>query len=175
MVAEQRGICCYCMSRIVADLTGMKIEHWHCQTRFPERQLDYSNLLGACSGGEGKPSKEQHCDTRKGDRDLSKNPAVAAHDVERTIRYGSNGIIRSTDDGFDREINDVLNLNTPLLRNNRYEALTGFIQSRPKNGSWNESQLRRWLEQSSRQSGAGDLEPFCQIVIYWLRKRLGRA
>lgn len=175
LVAEQRGICCYCLSRVVADLNAMKIEHWQSQTRVPDRQLDYSNLLGACLGGEGKPSKLQHCDTRKGNVDLSKNPADPAHDVERVIRYGSDGVIRSTDPVFDRELNDVLNLNTPLLRNNRKEALTGFIKARPKSGTWNESLLRKWLEQSSGQSGAGDLLPFCQIVVYWLRKRLNRA
>lgn len=172
LVAEQRGICCYCMSRVVADLHAMKIEHWQCQTRFSGRQLDYSNLLGTCIGGEGKPSKLQHCDTRKGDLDLSKNPADPAHDVERVIRYGSDGVIRSTDPVFDRELNDVLNLNTPLLKDNRKEALTGFIESRPKNGAWNEPLLRKWLEQNSGQSGTGDLQPFCQIVAYWLRKRL---
>lgn len=85
LITAQRGLCCYCMSRLVADLDKMKIEHWQSQTRFPDRQLDYPNLLGACLGGEGKPRKLQHCDSRKGELDLSKNPANPAHDVERTI------------------------------------------------------------------------------------------
>ena len=29
----------------------------------------WSNLFGACLGGEGSPPREQHCDTRKGDRE----------------------------------------------------------------------------------------------------------
>ncbi len=74
LVAEQLGICCYCMARIVADFDKMKTEHWQSQERFSERQLDYSNLLGACLGGEGKPRRLQHCDTRKGELDLSKEP-----------------------------------------------------------------------------------------------------
>ena len=32
LVAEQRGLCCYCMSRIVADSQKMKIEHWQSQS-----------------------------------------------------------------------------------------------------------------------------------------------
>jgi len=51
----------------------MKIEHWHSQDRYEAEQLDYGNLLGACMGNEGKAHWDQHCDTRKGDRDLSRN------------------------------------------------------------------------------------------------------
>jgi len=47
LVAEQRGLCCYCQSRIRATPAHMKIEHWQCQADHPARQLDFSNLLGA--------------------------------------------------------------------------------------------------------------------------------
>ena len=37
LVSEQRGLCCYCM-RAIRPLEGaMKIEHWHCQDRYPEK------------------------------------------------------------------------------------------------------------------------------------------
>src|SRR5262245_12369061 len=91
LAAEQRGLCCYCMSRIVADPNKMKIEHWQSQTNFPDRQLEYPNLLGVCLGNEGKPFKLQHCDTRKGIRSLSMNPADPSHDVERVIHYDADG------------------------------------------------------------------------------------
>ena len=54
LVAEQRGVCCYCQSRIRATPDGMKIEHWQCRASFPDLQLEYRNLLGACPGGEGR-------------------------------------------------------------------------------------------------------------------------
>src|SRR5947208_3458156 len=63
LVIEQRGLCCYCMGRIHNGPTTMKIEHWQCQSRYPNGQLNYRNLLGACPGGEGKPWHLQHCDT----------------------------------------------------------------------------------------------------------------
>ncbi len=110
LVAEQRGLCCYCMQRITAKLGAMKVEHWQSQTDFPERQLDYTNLLAACLGGEGKPQKFQNCDTRKLELSLSMNPANVEHDVERILHYDKDGTIRSTDPAFDREINEVLNL-----------------------------------------------------------------
>jgi uncharacterized protein (TIGR02646 family) len=65
LAREQRGICCYCLSRIRVESNAMKIEHWHSQDKHPAEQLDYSNLLGACMGNEGKRVKDQHCDTRK--------------------------------------------------------------------------------------------------------------
>lgn len=63
LVAEQGGICCYCMQRIHPTAGSMKIEHWHCQENYSAEQLNYRNLLGACMGNEGEPRKEQHCDT----------------------------------------------------------------------------------------------------------------
>ena len=71
LVAEQRGLCCYCMARIRPDALAMKIEHWRCQTYYPDEQLVYLNLLGTCMGGERQPPHKQHCDTRKGNRDTS--------------------------------------------------------------------------------------------------------
>jgi len=73
LATEQRGLCCYCMDRIRSEQGTMKIEHWRCQARYPGEQLNYRNLLGACPGGQGLPAHLQHCDTRKGDRDLQWN------------------------------------------------------------------------------------------------------
>ena len=79
----------------------MKIEHWQCQARYPAEQLNYRNLLGACLGGDGQPPHLQHCDTRKGDRDLQWNPADPAHHIETRVRYELDGTIRSDDAVFD--------------------------------------------------------------------------
>lgn len=72
LLTEQGHICCYCMQRI-SD-SRMKIEHWKSQDDYPELQLDYNNLLGACQGGEGSPKHLQHCDTRKGNTEITINP-----------------------------------------------------------------------------------------------------
>ena len=109
LVGEQRGICCYCMQRIYPDSDKMKIEHWQCQDLYPERQLEYKNLLGACKGGEGQKPDRQHCDTKKGNLNLSFNPADPAHDLESKIRFLGDSTVESRDNQFDREINEVLN------------------------------------------------------------------
>ena len=175
LVAEQRGLCCYCLSRIVAASEKMKIEHWQSQTNFPDRQLHYPNMLGACLGAEGKPASFQHCDTRKGDQHLSMNPADPNHDVERTLRYDRDGSIRSTDPEFDREINLVLNLNIPILKSNRKRVLERFVNEAPRKGDWSNSWIEKKLLEWSGNSDDGQLEPFCQVIVFWLRKRLKRS
>ena len=105
LVGEQKGICCYCMQRIKAESKKMKIEHWQCQDRYPHQQLDYNNLLGACLGGEGQEPERQHCDTKKGNRDLLYNPANRFDDVESKLRFLRDGTIESDDPQFNQEIN----------------------------------------------------------------------
>jgi uncharacterized protein (TIGR02646 family) len=172
LVAEQRGVCCYCMQRIHPNPEDMKIEHWQCQDQYPKRQLDYDNLLGACLGSEGKSKRNQHCDTRKGDNDISFNPADPFHDVESKLQFLGDGTIQSNDVQFNQEINDVLNLNESSLTRNRKVILNalqqGFMSGNPSKAAI-EKELRKW-----NGDDGGDLEPFCQVVIYYLRKKLKR-
>lgn len=171
--ADQRGLCCYCLSRMRPDGGQMKIEHWHSQAKYPAEQLDYENLLGACKGGEGQSKRLQHCDTRKGDRDLSRNPANSAHRVEELVRFGGDGRVSSDDPIFDRELNDVLNLNLALLVSNRKAVLDAFIETLPSYGALGHGSLRKLLAQWSGD-GPGELQPFCSVIAYSLRKRLAR-
>jgi uncharacterized protein (TIGR02646 family) len=177
LVSEQRGICCYCMGRIHNGPLAMKTEHWQCQSGYPAEQLSYRNLLAACLGGDGQPPHLQHCDTRKGDRDLRWNPASPGHHIETRLRYELDGSIRSDDAGFDAELEDVLNLNLPRLKNNRKGVLDAVL------GWWrHEKQVRHGpvprerfaRERGHRRDGAGEIEPFCQVAVWWLDQRLAR-
>ncbi len=175
LVTEQRGICCYCMGRIRNGPATMKMEHWRCQSGYPAEQLDYRNLLGACLGGDGQPSRLQHCDTRKGNRDLQWNPADPAHRIETRIRYEADGSIRSDDAAFDAQLEEVLNLNLRLLKNNRKAVWVAVIEwwglhVRGRNGE------RRRLERHRDLpvAGNGELEPYCQVTVWWLEQRLAR-
>lgn len=174
LVKEQRGLCCYCLSRIRADRESTRIEHWHCQANYKTERLDYSNLLGACMGGEGKAARGQHCDTRKGKRDLSRNPANPLHRVEDVIQFPGDGRIVSNDPVFDAELNGVLNLNLAFLRNNRKEILNSFKDALAKRGQLPTTALEKWLREWNGEEDTGELRPFCQVVVYWLRKRLAR-
>ena len=172
LVSEQRGICCYCMQRIQPNSDQMKIEHWQCQDLYPERQLEYKNLLGVCKGGEGQKPDRQHCDTKKGNLNLSFNPAESAHQVEDKSRFLGDGTITSNDERFEREINQVLNLNQSTLVRNRkavLEALQqGFMQTNPSS-----AELQKELDKWNGDRGC-DLAPYCQVIVYYLRKKMAK-
>jgi uncharacterized protein (TIGR02646 family) len=171
LVAEQRGLCCYCQSRIRATPEGMKIEHWQCQANHPGRQLDFGNLHGACLGGHGRPEREQHCDTRKGNNGLCFSVCDPAHPIERQIRFLGDGTIKADDAAIEVALNAVLNLNLSRLVSNRKAVLAAF-QQRLQDGRRVDParELPKW-----DGSEPGDLPEFAQVVVYWLRKKQARA
>lgn len=171
LVGEQRGVCCYCQSRIRATPNGMKIEHWQCQTKYPARQLDFTNLLGACLGGHGRPERDQHCDSRKGNTDLCFSVCDPAHPIERQIKFLGNGEITADDAAVKDALDDVLNLNWTRLISNRKAVLEAF-QQRLQKGQFLDParELPKW-----DGSEPGELPEYAQVVVYWLKKKQARA
>ena len=176
LVQEQRGLCCYCMGPISPGREYMKIEHWKCQTGYPEEQLSYQNLLGACLGAQKSPSRRQHCDTKKENRDLAWNPANPAHQIESRLRYESDGSVRANDGNFDNQLHAVLNLNLPMLRNNRKGVLTAILEWREHETRLHGHILRDLIVRKREEyvEGVGDLEPYCQVTVWWLERMLAR-
>ena len=171
LVNEQGSLCCYCMGRIKADPLKMKIEHWKCREDFPTEQLNYKNLLGACLGNQGLPPNMQHCDTRKGRAMLLYNPADPTHHIESRIRYLENGEILSNESTFNDQLNDVLNLNLPILKNGRKSVVIAMAdwlkrQSQPVPRQVIEIEIFRLKNQ------AGKLNPYSQVAIWWLSEQL---
>ena len=177
LIREQRGLCCYCQSRIRATWDSMKVEHLKSQSpdKYPELQLDYSNMLGACAGGQKhgqkSPPENQHCDTSKGDSDLCFSVCDPDHPIERQIRFLGDGTIKADDTAIDGALNVVLNLNLPRLISNRKAVLAAF-QQRLQDGRRVDParELPKW-----DGSEPGDLPEFAQVVVYWLRKKQARA
>ena len=174
LVAEQRGLCCYCMGRIEPNACAMKIEHWQSRKHYRGKQLVYGNLLGACRGGEGQPFHLQHCDTRKGDNDLRWNPAEPAHAIEARVEYGVDGTIRSSNATFDRQLNHVLNLNLPILRANRKKVLDAVLEAwrREKaklRGPVPRARIERLKDRYA--TAHGKLTPYCQVAVWWLSRK----
>lgn len=169
LVAEQRGLCCYCMGRIIADSQKMKIEHWQCQANHPQLQLKYDNLLGACLGGHGAKPEGQTCDNRKGNLDLKLNPSTPSHDIEAKIKYRSNGEIRSDDQQFDGQLDTVLNLNIAVLKNSRKGALDAVLEWwRAKNPD--EDQVQTEIDKYN--NGTDEILPFRPVAVWFLKKKL---
>lgn len=173
LLTEQGHICCYCMQRISID--KMKIEHWKSQDDYEELQLDYNNLLGACQGGEGSPNHLQHCDTKKGNTEITINPLDNHRNCEDLIKYLGNGEISSDDVTINNDLNQVLNLNMQTLVNNRKEVLELVLKqlkSQYPKGDWTEAILNKKIQQWSDKQNDGKYKPYCQIVIYHLKKKL---
>jgi hypothetical protein len=155
----------------------MKIEHWAAQEMHPERQLDFRNLLGCCLGGEGLPRTQQSCDTHKGSDAVSIDPADPQRNCEELITYHEDGEIDATRPDVRRDLSDVLNLNVWRLRSARKNVVVAVQEAmrRKYPGSWSRGTLEREIQRWQEPDESGMLRPYCQVVAFWLGKRLARA
>lgn len=178
LVAEQRGVCCYCLARIRAEIGSVRIEHWQSHSEHPDARLIYSNLLGACMGGERQRERtrraDHHCDVYKAESELSRNPANLTQNVQALMRFLPDGTVSATNDVFNTELNTVLNLNLPFLVTNRKRTLLGLQKTLEKRGPLSRQEWERLHGEWSGKSKAGELEPFCSVVVYWIEKKLAR-
>jgi len=176
LLEEQGHICCYCMQRI--SINQMKIEHRKSQSQYPELQLNYCNLLGACKGNDGEPKHlPRHCDTSKGEQEITINPVDKLKNCEKLIKYRNNGRIYSDDPVIDKELNKIMILNTQTLVNNR-EAIIDQIKEditriKGKTAAWPISEVKKKIQQYESQTD-GKYKPYCQVVVYFLKKRFAK-
>jgi uncharacterized protein (TIGR02646 family) len=186
LIEEQGHICCYCMCRIPNNLKPAeieknypdnKIEHVKCQSRNRELELNYQNLLLACNGKHGYPRQMQTCDTFKGENDLSFNPADTERNIENYIKYSANGDIYSDNETINREINEILNLNTKDLKDIRevfYKCIQEKIIREGKRRQGKDIQ-RRFYESEKQDLltlKKNKYTPYCMIGIYLINKKL---
>jgi len=189
LLAEQGYICCYCMKRIPEKIEkdgtvnyDMKVEHFQCQDNFSALQLAYSNLLGACTGNEGKPKKLQTCDTKKANHNLSINP-TSIQSCEMLFKYNADGEISSLNDNveIDRQLNDILNLNMQTLKDGRSEIyievqekvrIEGKKYKNDKVGFTRllEQEKARWLNRIDDKH-----RPYCMVAVYYLAKKIRQS
>lgn len=125
LFAEQGYVCAYCEGRITEERGKTRIDHLKPRSLYPERQMDYNNMVICCVGtNRGINGAEHCCDLRKRDREISFN--LFEDDFFRTLRYTLAGEIHSSNPQWDNEISSVLNLNCSFLRRKRrliYEGL----------------------------------------------------
>ena len=177
--AEQRGLCCYCNSAIRPDAASMKIEH-RVPQRGPSadrsRDLDWSNLFGACLGriAPRAGSAVLHCDTSKADNALRFDPSDTQHVA--TVGYDAARLTSSRAE-FQREFDEVLNLNHDELRERRRRALDEVrreLVQRFPDKDFPEEKLRR-VRQQICAPASGTLRPFVGYIAWgidrWIRKR----
>lgn len=172
LVEDQKGICCYCMRRITPEPhhpeskpSGTKIEHYVAQACDPSLVLEWKNLLAACGGFEGRPQTQQTCDTRKGDSYLNHLDPLRTLPV---VKYYADGRIEGPDADVEKELNEILNLNSEILRRNRKAALGMLLKKlkdERKKGHWNKESLRRKREKLLALPHAPE---FVGLLEFWL-------
>jgi uncharacterized protein (TIGR02646 family) len=184
LLSEQGHICCYCMKRIPQKIEKdgtvsyeMKVEHYKCQDNHSALQLNYSNLLGACTGNEGNPKKLQTCDTKKGNTVITINPILANPNCEMQVKYLSNGEIHSDDPIIENELIEVLNLNMQTLVDGRrevFETVQKKVEIESKKcadsnirSKYFEREVQWWLSLDG-----GKYKPYCMVAVYYLKKKI---
>lgn len=179
LLKEQGYLCAYCMKRIMNNEFRTKIEHWQCQTNYPNKQLDYKNMLAVCLGktiisnSPDRPKFKTHCDTLKGKKDIKFNPSNASHHSHMKIYYGVDGKIYSRDTLFQKQIDEILNLNLDRIKNNRKAIIDSIFDylSRYK-GSCSTSFVLNKIKKWESINSKGYLSEFCDVSIYFLNKKL---
>lgn len=123
LLADQGYICAYCMRRIPVSDKGANetshIEHVVPQSSLTrEEAMNYGNMVICCPGAINSTSaKLCHCDRHKRETSVSFSPFD--ENFISTLSYSGDGTIKSSNSVYDRELNDVLNLNVNILKANR--------------------------------------------------------
>ncbi|MDC7278666.1 TIGR02646 family protein [Butyrivibrio fibrisolvens] len=163
---EQGGICCYCERELKGKTV---IEHIKPKERFPALQLEYSNLVLSCDGGECERKKHNrrenknyplYCDANKNNNRICVSPLD--DNCEKMFGYGEDGEIY----GLSKEANDtiaVLNLSVPFLNHQRKAVIDSI-----KNTDLSESEWEEELVYYQNRKFDGDFEPFCTAAIYYI-------
>lgn len=128
LIKEQGGICAYCMVGINAEKST--IEHYIPRNGIngnPSLSLKYKNMFAVCANSRGMNKADQHCDVSKGHNLLSIDPRDEWHIAQ--VRYKSDGSIYSDNPLFHKNLNEVLNLNITVLKDNRKSALDAVLKN----------------------------------------------
>lgn len=160
---EQSGLCAYCMRRLPSPDgdTGhhIIIEHILCRERHVKRALDYRNMVACCNGCLGN-QKAACCDAHKRNKTLSFHFFDRPFHPEQLIKYDRKGVISSTNESLNDDINKILNLNHEMLKLNREAAYHGLIKKlnkrmRDKKLSpiWLETEIKAEYDAPSPYSG----------------------
>lgn len=167
LLKEQGYICAYCIKKLEDDSSKVKIEHY--VARNEENELEYKNLLAVCKGNEGESFEKQTCDTRKGNKEIKINPQVNSDIL--TIRYTSNGEIKSNNSDYQRDFDETLNLNDIFgLVESRKEALNSLKRKLSKSKTHlTEDTIRRIY---LRYSEAEIKEAYVGILLWYLQKKM---
>lgn len=171
LLAEQGYICAYCMREIPTKDKGVKetskIEHVKSRDDRPDLQLDYDNMVICCPG---YINADDHCDKLKDGDSVSFS--LFTNYFPNTLSYSTkSGEIKSSNTTWNKEINELLNLNNSMLAANRMNTIDGVHQVLLKK-KWRKAKLQEKLEEWENLDNDGKRKAYCGIVIWYLKRKL---
>lgn len=175
LYSEQGGLCAYCMRRLSDEfnrdiLTQNKIDHIKPRdfcTR--DERMSYDNMVLCCNGTiQGTSENDTHCDTHKGSTIHQISPLRLC--CIDSLSYTSRGKIKSSNITWDKELNEVLNLNQKLLIENRKSFLMKIINWLSKNPSV--AQINNKIEFYQSKNESGLYPEYCEVAVWRLKKSL---
>lgn len=175
LLSDQGYICAYCMRRIPVSDKGCdetsRIEHVRPQSLLTEEQaMDYNNMVICCPGAiSSTADKSCHCDRHKKETEISISP-FNQNQID-TITYKGDGTITSSDKNIEKDLNNTLNLNIPLLKANRKAVRDSLIMSFGKQ-QLKKGDFEKILKIYSSKDKEGRRKEYCGVVISYINKKL---
>jgi len=158
LLREQGYVCCYCEQQV--KKADSHIEHLESRHDFPQRSLDYTNLLACCT-------RAKHCGSRKGHRSLRVHPLLT--DCREYFIFTGSGDVRPTDvparNEMAREAISILGLDIPKLVAIRRNALDGFIQELEKVEKVEPERAKAMLARIDARDEEGRNTPFASAIL----------
>lgn len=169
LINNQGHLCVYCMKRI--ELPDVRVEHYKPR-KHKELILVYDNLFLACQGNEGNGAARHTCDVKKGDNEIQIDPLNPDH--IRNLGYGSGGIIYSSDEDHNKDLNFILNLNEEELiriRKTYYDIIAERIQRAKDDGEYSYEFLNNQLQKYASKR-KGKYLPFCGVAMGYIKEEM---
>ncbi len=154
LMEEQGYICCYCEQELIK--TESHIEHFLPQTSYPEKDIDFSNMLCSCQN-QIKKGEPRHCGNLKADKELAISPLDK--NCEQDFKYTYDGYIEAVDEKTKTTI-ETLGLNIDKLNALRKEVIEPFIDD-----SLTEDDLRKFVFEYLKKVD-GKYQPFYTTIKF---------
>ena len=124
LIAEQKGLCCYCESKIVSS--DFHIEHFKPKdpALFPHLQLEYSNLHASCHA-EPIGGSDECCGHNKKNEFNNDLISPLEADCGSHFEYDTTGAIKGIDRRGEETIR-ILHLDSSLLKASRKSLIEYF-------------------------------------------------
>ena len=141
LIAEQKGICAYCMCAIENNGRSTTIEHLVPLSKSKAGAMSYANWLAVCNGGRNTPLSGGEkrvicCDAKKSNTSVTLTPLD--RDRMERIAYYDDGSIYYRDQNdpqypqLRRDLNEVYGLNGTVdaRGRSRKDTTTGIVKRR---------------------------------------------